>query len=214
MNFFIEKISGIESLIISDISVSKIQLLACYVVFIALILILKKMNFKTVQYLLISLLLLQVSTIYAKASIPAKEALIFNFSKKTIIAEKDDHKLTVYTQTDSIVNLKDYNRERRITKMEMRPLPKYFQMDDKIFMLLDTAEVFPKLKIRPDLVLLRNSPKINFERFLDSVQPKAVVADGSNFTSFAKKWKETGAQKKIPFHYTSEKGSFTIFQKN
>jgi competence protein ComEC len=61
-----------------------------------------------------------------------------------------------------------------------------------------------------DFLLLTQSPKINLERLLDSIQPKMVLADGSNYRSYAIRWEKTCAQKEIPFHYTGEKGYFSF----
>ncbi|MEO6348834.1 MAG: ComEC family competence protein, partial [Aquaticitalea sp.] len=62
----------------------------------------------------------------------------------------------------------------------------------------------------PDYVLLRNSPKINLKRLLDSLQPKLIIADGSNYKSYTQRWKMTCDKLKIPFHLTGEKGAFVL----
>jgi competence protein ComEC len=59
-------------------------------------------------------------------------------------------------------------------------------------------------------VLLGNSPKINFNRFLDSTQPKSIIVDGSNYKSDIKRWKKSCSDRKIPFHFTGEKGAFVL----
>ena len=61
-----------------------------------------------------------------------------------------------------------------------------------------------------DVLLLTNNPKVNLERLLDSLQPKFIIADGSNYKSNVNRWRNTCQQKKLPFHHTGTKGAFTI----
>jgi competence protein ComEC len=59
-------------------------------------------------------------------------------------------------------------------------------------------------------VLLTNSPRINLNRLIDSLKPKYIIADASNYKSYAQRWKTTCMNKKIPFHSTYEKGAFVL----
>ena len=76
-------------------------------------------------------------------------------------------------------------------------------------LVVDSSGVYPK-GIRPDIVVLTQSPKINFERFLQDIQPKMVVADASNFRTIQKLWKASCLKEKIPFHATAEKGFYRL----
>lgn len=76
-------------------------------------------------------------------------------------------------------------------------------------LILDSLGVYPK-DIRPDVVVFTQSPKINFERFLQTIKPKMVVADASNFRTIQKMWKATCLKQKIPFHATGEKGFYRL----
>jgi len=74
--------------------------------------------------------------------------------------------------------------------------------------------IFP-LEGHLDYLLLTQSTEINLERVLDSIEPKKIFADGSNYPSLIKKWKQTCRQKEIPFHYTGEKGFYVFsFEKD
>ena len=67
-----------------------------------------------------------------------------------------------------------------------------------------------KLPQKPEVVLLTQSPKINFERLITEINPKIIIADGSNYKTLIEKWERTCRQKNIPFHSTSEKGYYRI----
>jgi len=64
--------------------------------------------------------------------------------------------------------------------------------------------------IKPDILLLTNSPKVNLERLIDQLHPSQIIADGTNYKSNIKKWKTTCLKTKIPFHATAEKGFYNI----
>jgi competence protein ComEC len=90
-----------------------------------------------------------------------------------------------------------------------KELQNLFYFNGKKIFILDSSGVFPK-NIHPDIIILTQSPKINFERFLQTIKPKMVVADASNYKTIQKQWKATCLKQKIPFHATSEKGYYKL----
>ena len=74
---------------------------------------------------------------------------------------------------------------------------------------MDSLGVYPQ-DIHPDILVLTQSPKINFERLLQTLKPKIVVADASNYKTIQKLWKATCIKEKIPFHATGEKGFYKL----
>ena len=83
-----------------------------------------------------------------------------------------------------------------------------YHKDNKI-LILDSLGVYPTA-IRPDIVVITQSPKINMERFLQITKPKLVVADASNYKYIQKLWKGSCLKEKIPFHATGEKGFYRL----
>ena len=43
---------------------------------------------------------------------------------------------------------------------------------------------------------------------IDSLRPKMIIADGSNYKSYVARWKKTCEEQKLPLHITSVKGAF------
>jgi competence protein ComEC len=76
-------------------------------------------------------------------------------------------------------------------------------------LIIDSLGIYDVKTFTPDIILLRDSPKINLNRLIDSIQPTQVIADASNFKSYVARWKATCTDKKIPFHYTNEKGFYS-----
>ncbi len=48
---------------------------------------------------------------------------------------------------------------------------------------------------------------------IETLQPELIIADGSNYKSYIKRWKIAAAKQKIPFHTTYEKGFISIYLK-
>jgi len=64
--------------------------------------------------------------------------------------------------------------------------------------------------VKPTMIILRQSPKINLERLLKELNPKIIIADGTNYKSYMKDWEEACLKNKTPFHNTLLKGAFVL----
>ncbi len=84
-----------------------------------------------------------------------------------------------------------------------------FWLKGKKIALVDEKGRFPK--VRPHILIVTNNPRCGPESWLQRNRPDWVVLDGSNGYQLRKSWKECCYQLKIPFHDTSEKGSFSVF---
>lgn len=93
--------------------------------------------------------------------------------------------------------------------MKTTNVPSVLQFDNQIILVVDSLAQYPKQKV--DAVLLTHSPKLNLQRLLQDVQPKQIIADGSNFPWLAKRWQQTCAEQKIPFHNTATNGYFSFY---
>lgn len=64
--------------------------------------------------------------------------------------------------------------------------------------------------IKPDILILAQSPKLNLERIINEIKPKQIIADGTNIKYLISLWAATCKKQKIPFHATAEKGFYSI----
>mgnify|MGYP000615908723 CR=1 FL=1 len=53
-------------------------------------------------------------------------------------------------------------------------------------------------------VVLQYSPKINMERLIKTMQPKLIIADGSNYKSDVNRWEIICNKQKTPFYLILE----------
>jgi competence protein ComEC len=144
------------------------------------------------------------------------ELIVFHQTARSHIGIQRGDSLYLLSSHDSITNItpyfiKDYNIAKGISNMEYKKLNiNLLKWNNQSIMLIDSAGIYEGLSIRPDYLLLRDSPKIHLEMMLDSLRPKILIADGSNYKLYVKKWKETCHRKGITFHYTGTDGAFEL----
>ena len=138
-----------------------------------------------------------------------ESVMLFHQNRNTILVHLNGRELQVLTnnfkQAEKLAN--SYTLAKRVTTTVFDSLQNHYTVGDKKLLILNTTNTYGSLE-HPDYVLLSQSPKIHLERFLDSIQPKMILADGSNYKSYVRHWKNTCLKRKLPFHYTGEKGAY------
>ena len=216
LNKIINSIASLEQFIFRDIPFNWQLLLSLYLLLIAMIIWFKKPSFNRLVLMLVGVIVFQVTYFQTHLTIQnQRELVIFNSKKNTLIAERIGNDITLYandsllkttSENKTLVSYSMGNFSSLKTKRRVRNLL-YFN-GNKI-LVVDSLGVYP-MDIRPDIVVFIQSPKINFERFLQTAKPKMVVADASNFRTLQKLWKVTCLKEKIPFHATGEKGFYRL----
>lgn len=59
-------------------------------------------------------------------------------------------------------------------------------------------------------VLLSHTPQVHLERLIKDLQPKKIIADGSNFKQVIPAWEQTCKKYNIPFYNTYETGAVVV----
>lgn len=212
MNATVGWVAKQESFIIKNIPFDSFQLIWGYLIITALVLFLSKPKWKTMAVFFSGLIIFQVRGIYKQVELHQKETItLAHRSRNTVLLHQlGDSLVIIASDTFNIGNIAtDYSIAERIQKMSAVQLKNSYRIGSKRLFVVDSLTVLP-IKARPEYLLLTQSSKINLERVLDSVQPKKIFVDGSNYPSLIKKWKATCAQKEIPFHHTGEKGFYTF----
>jgi len=212
MNATVGWVAKQESFIIKNIPFDSFQLIWGYLIITALVLFLSKPKWKTMVVFFSGLIIFQVWGIYKQVELHQKETItLAHRSRNTVLLHQlGDSLVIIASDTFNIGNIAtDYSVAERIQKMGAVQLKNSYRIGSKRLFVVDSLTVLP-IKARPEYLLLTQSSKINLERVLDSVQPKKIFVDGSNYPSLIKKWKATCAQKEIPFHHTGEKGFYTF----
>ena len=216
LNRIINSIASLEQFIFRDISFNWQLMLSLYLLIIAMIIWFKKPSFNRLALAIITIIIFQIACIQTHWNVHnQRELVIFNLMKNTLIAERNGPSVTSYSNnrfvktssqnktfsTYLIANFSHLASTKRLSNL-------IYYNDNKI-LILDSLGVYPQ-DIHPDVLVLTQSPKINFERLLQTLKPKIVVADASNYKTIQKLWKATCIKEKIPFHATGEKGFYKL----
>ena len=210
MNSVIQWVAEQEAFIFKNISFDSIQLLLAYALLVSLLLFFSKPNFKRIMAFLLALIAFQSWLLYSSISTAKNnKLLLLHQSKNSILFHQNGNQLTIYSAKESSADrmITDFSTGERIEKKFHKKLKNSYNVDKKKLVIIDSTGVYPPFE-QSEYLLLTQSPKINLERLLDSVQPKQIIADGSNYKSYIKRWKTTCAKRKLPFHYTGEKGAY------
>lgn len=209
LNTVVEYSTGFESLIFKQIFFSKAIALGCYLVGLATILVFKRTNFIRISFLMVTLLIVQISWLYDKKSV-TNESIIFHIPKQSLLLDRVDKTIRYYQSQDSIsAVVKQYANSIFDPVIKPIKLQNYIYVNHKKILRIDSAKVYiPNEK--PDVLWLTQSAKINLERVIQQLKPAVIVADGSNNQYVLNHWKETCLKNNIPFHATLEKGYYCI----
>lgn len=215
MNALVAWVSSHESFVFKNISFNEVQVFSCYLLMITVLVWYKKPNYRRLMYVGLSVLCLQISWIYTSYKNSNNQFIIFHKSRKTLIAEQTNSLLHISHNVDSITWTRDkiisnYKVGNFITSSTIDTLKSVYSFKQKTIMIIDSLGIYNVKSFTPDYVLMSNSPKINMDRMIDSLQPKHIIADGSNYASYVNRWKETCLKRKLPFHHTGTKGAYII----
>jgi competence protein ComEC len=212
MNKIVAWVAQQEDFIFKHISFDAIQLLLVYALIITLVLLLKQLHFKRVVFFLTSLLMFQCYTIYQIIAASQKnKVMVLHQSKNTIIFERNGWDTTVLTSDTTAAKnpVTDIKIGERIRNISYEHVANSYLINETRFFILDSLGVYPSENME-QIILLSHSPKINLDRFIARTNPSKIIADGSNYTSYIARWKATCIKRKIPFHYTGEKGFYSF----
>ena len=213
LNRLVAFIARQEAFLFSDISFSFIKMFFSYLVIIACFQFFLKRNAKRCLFFLSSVLIFQSVFFYEKYHIEKNnEFIVFHKSRNSIVGIRTGSFLEVYNDMDSLVTkqnlLKNYKVGENIQYQNYQKLPNVLQLNKQIILFIDTAGVYNLTDLRQPIVLLRQSPKINLERLINRLQPTIIIADGSNYKSYVRRWKATCLKLQIPFWSTNEQGAY------
>ena len=215
LNAFIAWIAQFESFLLRDIPISLLQVLVAYLGIAGLLWVIKQKSLTALNLFLTSIVLFLGVSIWNRYTTSNSEVIVFNKSRHTIIGQKLGASLKTYsTLSDSMLHMdnsvKSYKVGAFISKIESDTLTSVYQFKDNKVLVVDSLGVFMVNSFQPDVVLLRESPKVNLNRLIDHIKPKLIIADASNYKTYVARWKATCLNKKIPFHYTNEKGFYKL----
>ena len=212
MNFIIHKIAAFDQMVFTEIPFNVIMVLSLYLLLIAAALYLKKPSFRRLLFVCSGLVLIQASFFYTSWRIHIEnELIVFNIPRSTLIAERKGNCVSILkdSRTSFGKTIQPYLTGNFAKVVKENTIPNLMYVLDKKIVIIDSSGAYPK-NVDADILIIRQSPKINLNRVVQSCRPKLVIADASNFKSYAALWKSTCIKEKITFHNTYEKGFYKL----
>ncbi len=211
MNQIIHWVAQQEAFIFKNISFDGVQMILAYTILVSCVILFTRPNFKKAIALVTFIVGFQLWTIYTNYETARKNILFIGHqTKNTVVVHQNGHHTIAATRdTLSVGNmLNDYSVAERTTNTTYSTVKNSYKWGNKNVLIIDSLGVYPTRETSVDYLILTQSPKLNLERVISSIQPKNIIVDGSNYTSYVNRWKETCLKQKLPFHATGEKGAY------
>lgn len=208
---FVHYISSKEAFLFTNISFNHLNLITAYCLIITTILLWKKSSFRNLVLVLTSILSIQLANLSNKSEYHKEEFIVFNQYKSTLIANRKNNSLTYSANNNQYASKKllDYSTNEFINNIKQDSLKNVYTINQKLILLLDHNGIYD-VSLKPDIIVLTNSPRINLNRVIEQLHPKKIIIDNNNYKSYIQHWKATCIKQKIPFHITCEKGAAVI----
>ena len=210
MNSIVSWIGAQEHFLFTDISFDSLQLVLAYLILLSMLYCIYEYTAKNLQLMLLSVMAFLTYQIYLHYdTLHSHEQMVLHQTKNSIIVNKEGNYLEIFTRDTAAAKrtIRDYVLTKRIDSVTYKPLLNAYTANEQQLLVIDSTGVYPT-EGKADIILLTGSPKINIDRLLDTLEPKIMVADGSNYYSILQLWKQSCLKRKLPFHYTGEKGAY------
>lgn len=215
MNNFVGLLSDQKSMIFDQIYFSFFLVCMFYAMIFYVSRWLKYKQESSLKAILCCAFIMQCSLLHQKFRTQrTSELVIFDQVMHTVIAKNNGSIIDVYSDRktpETIIKrlIQPYKQQYyQAGKVSRRPVKNFMKIKGLRIFIIDNEVLTIHPGIDPDMVILRNSPKINLDRFLTEFKPMILISDGSNFRSFARRWKRSCGRAGIKFHDTYEKGAF------
>ena len=216
MNNFVRWISLQEQFLFKDISLSFLMMIASYISIIFLVRFLMESSLKKMIYFLISIVIFQSVFVFETYQNKSKTGfIVFHKSRSSVLGIRTGKDFLVYHNLDSLdikkLNLiTSYKIGENVHQHFKIQETAIFKFKNEHILLIDSLGVYQLNNLINPIIVLQYSPKINLERLIITMQPKQIIADGSNFKSYVSRWKIVCEKEKIPFYYTGKNGAYMM----
>ncbi len=216
MNTIISWVAQQKAFLMTNISFSWRLLISSYAIIITGVLVLKKYNVNKIYWLVFNLTVFVIVLIFDKqGKSDLEELIIFHNQRNTTLGVQKNNILKLYSRYPINKKTRKYmfsnyliqNHSSIDTSGILKNIYKYA---DKTILIIDSTAVYDIKGLQPDIVLLSGSPKIHFNRVVNTLSPKLIVADGSNHKNLLHQWEESANKGNVFFYRTDKTGAFIL----
>lgn len=207
---FVQFISSKEAFVFTKIPFNGFSLICWYVFIISFILLWKRYSYKRLLFALSSVICVQLTYLYNKQDSQSSEFVVFNQYKTTLIAHKKGSQLNYAAKNlRYLQSLDNYIINEFINTTQHDSLKNIYVFKKHKILVVDDLGIYNS-SLKPDVVLLTASPKINLSRLISILKPKQIVVDNNNYKSYIERWKNTCLNNNIDFYNIREEGAFIL----
>ena len=216
LNQFVGLIASQEKFLFTEISFSGLKMIVAYLITVIGFQFYLKRNGKILLVFLGSILIFQGVFWYEKYSTEIKnEFVVFHQSRNSMIGQRTGKYLKVYHDLDSLSRrsksiLNNYKTGEQIHYKTHQKIPTLFFIGKQPILIINKNVIYDLDELQYPIIVLQQSPKINMERLIKTLQPRQIVADGSNYKSMTELWEISCKKNDISFWSTYKKGAYSI----
>lgn len=214
LNRFVSWVATQDAFLFQEIHFSFLILIGTYVLIIGMLRCGYNFSTNRFRFALGSLLIFLLVLFLNKFRTTVSDLTIFHKTGESLITIRQGHELKLLKGDTSIAYskkypIRDYRTAIGSKDYSEEKLPDILSYKGRIIIVIDSTSVYPRAQ-EVAMVLLRDNPKIHLDRLIDSLQPGRIIADGSNYRSFVKRWRKTCIKRKLLFHFTGDRGAFIL----
>lgn len=216
MNFLVDWIAKKESFLLQDIYFDQIHLLLTCFLMIAWVQVLDRFRASRIIVLCSVFICIQIWNICIAIQTKEIEKLtLFHIAGETVLLyQKGTHATVMADSNEKSVRLiQSFKIRERIDSISYEPLKNSYHVKEKNLVILDQPELAYYQSTNPDLLILSGSPAINLDRYLSAKKPKKIVADGSSYKNYIRRWQNSCDNYGIPFYDTAKEGALVLILK-
>lgn len=216
LNLIVAWFAEQKDFLFTNLHFSTAQMLSCYLFLSALVFIIRKY---TPKKLIIGftafVFTLGVFSVEFYQKNKSTRLVVFEKTKQTIIGFQQGSRLDLFhsLKKENIsqnYTIKNFLTGAAIARFHTDSLRNIYKVKAAYLLVVDSLAVYQIPEAKGGFLLLRNSPKVNLVRVINYLQPKIIIADGSNYDSYVHRWEATCKKKNTPFYDTGEKGAFQL----
>ncbi len=207
-----QEIATLKNSLITNIHFSVTMLLVLFLGIIIFHQMLKnKKNYKYIFSLLAWIILFQlVIFVEKKNQFSTNRYLVLQIYNRPTVVKIANNTVSFMQDSSKVSSYLKQNFARHFSHIQYDSLPVFQEFAHQKILHIDSLSIYKLRDYQPDIIHLSYSPKINLDKVILKLQPKMIIADGSNYPSFIKRWKKTAHKMNIPFYDTNEIGYFEI----
>lgn len=211
---FVAWVASVDGLVLKELYISKFTVVAIYLAFVYLRWCYTNLKTAFAYVTLPLAFLVIVGFVEVHQKSVKKEIWLLNDYKNTTIVELFSGGAQVFSESELREIDKHYKIDALVGALhydtiEYKSLKQAYTLNNKKLLVVN-ENYLPRLEDSIDILLVSNSPKLNFERLLKVTQPKKVIFTACNKFYHLRDWKMSCKKMNVSYYDVSKHGSVRL----